>query len=50
LAGARIRPHFTLQSLETFDQGYQAVWLVTMEIEGGRKPALYAEWVIRLYT
>jgi acyl dehydratase len=50
LAGARIRPHFTLQSLEAFDEGYQAVWVVTMEMEGGRKPALYAEWVVRLYT
>ena len=50
LAGARIRPHFTLQSLEAFDQGYQAVWIVVMEVEGGAKPALYAEWVVRLYT
>jgi len=50
LAGVRIRPHFTLQSLEGFDEGYQAVWAVTMEVEGGRKPALYAEWVVRLYT
>ncbi|HUE21329.1 MAG TPA: MaoC family dehydratase [Bryobacteraceae bacterium] len=50
LAGARIRPRFTLQSLEEFDEGYQAVWAVNIEVEGGRKPALYAEWVVRLYT
>jgi acyl dehydratase len=50
LAGSRIRPRFTLQSLEAFDEGYQAVWAVAMEVEGGRKPALYAEWVVRLYT
>jgi acyl dehydratase len=50
LSGARIRPRFTLQSLEEFDEGYQAVWAVNMEVEGGRKPALYAEWVVRLYT
>jgi acyl dehydratase len=50
LAGSRIRPRFTLQSLEAFDEGYQAVWAVSMEVEGGRKPALYAEWVVRLYT
>jgi acyl dehydratase len=49
-AGTRIRPRFTLQSLEEFDEGYQAVWAVNMEVEGGRKPALYAEWVVRLYT
>jgi len=48
-SGARLRPRFTLQSVEEFDQGYQAVWVVTIELEGGRKPALYAEWVIRLY-
>lgn len=50
LSGARIRPRFTLQSLEAFDEGYQVVWMVILEVEGGRKPALYAEWVVRLYT
>ncbi len=49
LAGARIRPRFTLQSLEEFEEGYQVVWVVNVEVEGGRKPALYAEWVVRLY-
>ncbi len=49
LSGARVRPRFTLQSLEPFDAGYQAVWVVTLELEGGPKPALYAEWVVRLY-
>jgi len=49
LSGARIRPRFTLQSLEEFEEGYQVVWAVTVDIEGGRKPALYAEWVARLY-
>ena len=47
--GVRIRPRFTLASLEDFDGGYQAVWQVTVEIEGSPKPALYAEWIIRLY-
>jgi acyl dehydratase len=50
LSGSRIRPRFTLQSLEPFDEGYQAVWVAAMEVDGGRKPALYAEWVVRLYT
>jgi acyl dehydratase len=50
LAGARIQPRFTLQSLQEFDEGYQAVWVVTMEVEGSPKPALYAEWVVRLYA
>ncbi len=50
LAGARIRARFTLQSLEAVEGGYQVVWLATVDIEGGRKPALYAEWVVRLYS
>jgi acyl dehydratase len=49
-AGSRIRPRFTLQSLDEFDEGYQAVWVVSIDVEGGRKPALYAEWVVRLYA
>ncbi len=48
-SGGRIRPRFTLDSMEDFDQGYQVVWIVNMELEGSRKPALYAEWVVRLY-
>ena len=48
-AGSRIRPRFTAQSVEEIENGYQVTWAVTVEIEGGRKPALYAEWVIRLY-
>ena len=48
-AGSRIRPRFTLLALEEIDQGYQVIWAVTVEAEGVRKPALYAEWLIRLY-
>ena len=48
-AGSRIRPRFTLHAVEEIDQGYQVVWAVTIEVEGGRKPALYAEWLVRLY-
>lgn len=48
-AGGRVRARFALQSLETVEGGYQVTWQVTLELEGGRKPALYAEWLIRLY-
>jgi acyl dehydratase len=48
-AGARIRARFTLQGVTEIDQGYQVVWAVTVEVEGARKPALYAEWLVRLY-
>lgn len=48
-AGTRVRGRFVLQSVEEFDQGYQLVWAVTVEAEGAPKPAVYAEWVVRLY-
>jgi acyl dehydratase len=48
-AGSRIRPRFTLLAVEEIDEGFQVVWAVTLEAEGARKPALYAEWLVRLY-
>ena len=48
-AGSRLRGHFTLASVEDFDGGAQVVWTVIVEVEGGAKPALAAEWVTRLY-
>jgi acyl dehydratase len=44
-AGSRVRAHFTPQSVSASE----IVWLVTMEIEGGEKPALVAEWITRFY-
>ena len=44
-AGSRIRGHFTPQ--EVTDN--QVTWLVTVEVEGGEKPALVAEWIGRFY-
>jgi acyl dehydratase len=49
-AGARVRGHFTLASVEDFDGGSQVTWTVIVEVEGGAKPALAAEWVTRLYV
>jgi acyl dehydratase len=48
-AGTRIRARFTLQSLEEIDEGYHLVWAVTVDAEGQAKPAVYAEWLVRLY-
>jgi acyl dehydratase len=48
-AGSRIRARFTLHGVTEIDQGYQVVWAVTVDVEGARKPALYAEWLVRLY-
>ena len=48
-AGSRVRARFALQSLEEAAGGFQCVWAVTVEREGGDKPCCVAEWVVRLY-
>lgn len=48
-AGSRVRPRFSLQSITEVEQAYQLVWAVTMDLEGSQKPALYAQWLVRLY-
>lgn len=48
-AGSRVRARFTLQSVEDVAGGIQLVWSVTCETEGGAKPALIAEWLVRYY-
>ncbi|MGB8856962.1 MAG: MaoC family dehydratase [Burkholderiales bacterium] len=50
-AGARIRAHFVLKSMEEMptDNGSQTVWDVTVEREGSTKPVLVAEWLGRRY-
>jgi len=47
--GSRIRARLTLQELKEFDGGHQIVWLISVDVEGSDKPALVAEWLIRLY-
>ena len=49
-AGSRVRAKFTLQLVEDVAGGAQLTWSVTGEIEGGAKPALVAEWLVRYYT
>lgn len=49
-AGARIRARSTLQTVDDIAGGVQLTWLITVECEGGTKPALVAEWLGRLYT
>jgi acyl dehydratase len=49
LAGSRVRARLTLQSVEDFTGGNQITWSVTCETEGGQKPALVAEWLVRYY-
>src|SRR5579863_264268 len=46
---SRIRARFILQSVQDVDDGYQVVWLVTVDVAGQEKTALAAEWLVRLY-
>ncbi|HEX7156905.1 MAG TPA: MaoC family dehydratase [Burkholderiaceae bacterium] len=45
-SGARVRGRFTLSAFESQPGGrWQATYQVSVEIEGGDKPALVAEWL-----
>jgi acyl dehydratase len=48
-AGAKIRGRFTLARYEQLDGGVQTTWSVTVEREGGDKPAMVAETISRHY-
>ena len=48
-SGSRVRARFTLQSVEAVQGGWQLTVVATVEIEGGQKPALVAEWLMRSY-
>jgi len=48
-AGSRIQGRSTLQALAELDDGLQLTWLITVEVEGQPKPALVAEWLLRLF-
>jgi len=48
-SGSRIRALITLQSVDAVSGGYQVTWQVTIEREGGDKPACAAEWIVRYY-
>ena len=48
-SGSRIRARITLRAIEAVSEGFQATWQVTIEREGGDKPAAVAEWLVRYY-
>jgi acyl dehydratase len=48
--GSRVRGHFKLLEYEPLDGGAQLTVEVTMEIEGGSKPACVAQSVSRRFT
>jgi acyl dehydratase len=48
-AGARIRARITPNAVKDVEGGAEIAWGVTVEIEEQAKPALAAEWLIRVY-
>ena len=46
-SGSRVRARIALGKIEDIGDSIQATWSVTVEREGGDKPALVAEWVVR---
>jgi acyl dehydratase len=48
-AGSNVRARIVLQSLKDVQDGMEAVFNATVEIEGGEKPCCVAEWVVRYY-
>ena len=49
-AGARIRASVALAGVSPTEGSVQATWNVTVEREGGTKPCLVAEWLVRYYA
>ena len=48
-SGSRIRALVSLGAVTDVEGGVQATWNVTVEREGGEKPCLVAEWLVRYY-
>jgi acyl dehydratase len=48
-SGSRIRARVTLHAVNPVSDGVQVTWQVSIEREGGDKPACVADWVVRYY-
>jgi len=48
-AGSRVRAHLTPNSVKDVEGGTEIAWGIVVEIENQAKPALAAEWLVRIY-
>ena len=48
-SGSRVRARVTLGAIEDAKDSTQATWHVTVERDGGDRPCLVAEWIVRYY-
>jgi acyl dehydratase len=49
VAGSRIRARVTPNSIRDVENGIEIAWGIVVEIENQTKPALAAEWLVRMY-
>ena len=49
-SGSRIRARVALAKIDDMADSIQAMWNVTIERDGGDKPAVVAEWIVRYYA
>jgi acyl dehydratase len=48
-SGSRIRARVALGNVDDIGDSRQATWNITVEREGGEKPCVIAEWIVRYY-
>ncbi len=48
-SGSRVRLRASPRSVRDVEGGVEIVWSIVVEVEGGTKPAVVAEWLGRLY-
>ena len=48
-SGARVRARVVLGGIQDVEDAVQVTWTITIEREGGDRPALVAEWLVRYY-
>ena len=46
-SGSRVRARIALHQIEDKGDSIQATWSITVDREGGDKPAMVAEWIVR---
>ncbi len=49
VVGSRIRARTVLHAIEKVEEAVQIIYLITVEIDGGAKPACVAEFIARVY-
>ncbi len=49
-AGSRVRAHVAVNAIRELENGVEIAWGITVEVEGGPKPAVAAEWLTRMYS